>query len=289
MGIVVACRCGQAFEADLYLAGKVVQCPACRSPIAVPTPPEEVSAPTYTPRTRPAISRAAKEANESLTTILVAGGALLVVVVGLSFAIICFLKGTNPIEWSRSWWGEGNPVVETPAEADVAGPVRIATPAGALLGLPEGWGFFEYPAGKFSALLPSSPEYSETRVEGPTGNQTIFTMATTQKGHIYEATREFRTFTISRGDEAAAYEALLKKRAAEMEEGKIEDSNNANVDGRLVCDAILRGKVEGTEFRKYLRLIADGDSVLELSCRVPPGKEQPAEIKLFLGNYKLPR
>ena len=72
-----------------------------------------------------------------------------------------------------------------------------------------------------------------------------------------------------------------------MEGGKVEDSNHAMVDGRPMCDAILRGKVEGTEFRKYVRLIADGDSILELSCRVPPGKERIAEIKLFLGNYKL--
>src|SRR6185503_1619712 len=99
VGIVVACRCGQAFEADVYLAGKVVQCPACQSPIAVPTPPSEVPAATYTPRPRTTVSREEKETNESMTTILVVGIVLLMAVVGASITIVGHLRKSDPKRW----------------------------------------------------------------------------------------------------------------------------------------------------------------------------------------------
>ena len=48
------------------------------------------------------------------------------------------------------------------------------------------------------------------------------------------------------------------------------------------------GKIrENATMRMLAKCIATGDTVLELSCRVPPGKERPQDIKLFLGNYKL--
>jgi hypothetical protein len=301
VGIVVACRCGQAFEADVYLAGKVVQCPACHSPIAVPTPADEIPAPTYAPRPRTGVSREEKETNESMTTILLVGGVLLVAVVAISIVIVGYLRETDPMRWVPQIPGTPDgpgalPDEKTgakPAE-QVATPVPIAIPntssddpVVARAGLPEGWGVFEHSAGKFSALLPAAPENRESSIENLRGTQTTYALAVTQDEHLYEATREYRNFAIERGQEAAAYAAFLKRRAAEMEEGRIEASNNAIVDGRLVCDAILRGKVEGTEFRKYVRLIADGDSIFELSCRTPPGKERSTEIKLFLGNYQL--
>ena len=281
MGIVVACRCGQGFEADLDLAGKVVQCPACHSPIAVPTPAVELPVPTYTLRPRSGVSREERETKESLTTILVAAIVLLMAVFGASVTIVGYLKGTDPMQSIAI--APDPSAAQNPGAQPADGPVLIAVPGG----LPEGWGIFEHSAGKFSALFPSPPDYSDTEIGSVVGTQTIFAMLATKNEHIYEASREFRTFTISRGQEAAVYEALVKKRAAELEYGIIEGSNKVNVDGRLVCDAILRGKVEGVEFRKYLRIIAADDWVLELSCRVPPGKERPADIKLFLGNYKL--
>ena len=281
MGIVVACRCGQGFDADLDLAGKVVQCPACHSPIAVPTPAVELPVPTYIPRPRSGVSREERETKESLTTILVAAIVLLMAVFGASVTIVGYLKGTNPMQSIAI--APDSSAAQNPGAQPADGPVPIAVPGG----LPEGWGIFEHSAGKFSALFPSPPDYSDTEIGSVVGTQTIFAMLATKNEHIYEASREFRTFTMSHGQEAAVYDALLKKRAAEMEGGRIEGSNNARVDGRLVCDAILRGKVEGTEFRKYLRIIAADDWVLELSCRVPPGKERVPDIKLFLGNYKL--
>ncbi|MCE9528257.1 MAG: hypothetical protein K8R36_19620 [Planctomycetales bacterium] len=43
MSIVVSCKCGQSFAAMPHLAGTVVACPVCRSPISIPLP-----SPTYT-------------------------------------------------------------------------------------------------------------------------------------------------------------------------------------------------------------------------------------------------
>jgi hypothetical protein len=294
VGIVVACSCGQAFEADLYLAGKVVQCPSCRSPLAVPSPADDVPATTYVPRQRSGLTREAKEANESLTTILVVGGVLLFAVVGISIGILCFVKGANPLLWARTAWeepaGAGN-IAPDPSPAAPAGPIAVAssptTATPTLTGLPEGWIFSEHPMGRFSALLPDFPTTSEQTFESLTGSQTSYTLAVTKENHVFEATRAFRRWNIEQGQEAATYDGLLKKRASELEGGKIEGSHQAMVDGRLVCDGILRGKFEGTEVRKYVRFIATGDSVFELSCRVPPGHERAADIKLFLGNYKL--
>ena|GEM_PF-5659562 len=281
MGIVVACRCGQGFEADLDLAGKVVQCPACHSPIAVPTPAVEPPVAAYVPRTRPALSPEERETNESFAIILGVGIVLLIAVIGVSITIVGYLNGSDPRRWVNMAAEPSTPQNSGARPADAIPP--LATPGE----LQEGWRFFEHPEGKFSAMLPSPPDSSETKVGSLAGTQTIYAMLATKNEHIYEASREFRAFTMSRGQEEAVYDVLLNKRAAEMGGGRIEGSNNAMVDGRLVCDGILRGKVEGTEFRKYIRIIAADNWVLELSCRVPPGKERPADIKLFLGNYKV--
>lgn len=281
MGIVVACRCGQAFEADLYLAGKVVQCPACNSPIAVPTPAVEPPVAAYVPRTRPALSPEERETNESFAMIMGVGIVLLMAVIGVSITIVGYLRGSDPLQSIAI--APDTRAVEDPGAQPADSLIAIAVPGG----LPEGWGVFEHSAGKFSALFPTPPDYSDTNIGSVVGTQSIFSMQATKHEHIFEASREFRTFTISRGQEGAVYETLLKRRAAEMEGGRIEGSNNVTLDGRLTCDGILRGKVEGTEFRKYLRIIAADNWVLELSCRVPPGKERPADIKLFLGNYKV--
>ncbi len=296
MGIVVACRCGQAFEADLYLAGKVVQCPACRSPLSVPSPPADIPAPTYIPRQRSGLSREAKEATESLTTILIVAGVLLFAVVGISIAILCFVKGTNPIEWTKKSWDEQTKPAENltvpPAQAIPAGPVPVASSAAspaapAAIGFPEGWIFSEHPTGRFSSLMPDFPSTSEQTVESLTGSQTSYTLAVTKEEHVFEATRELRRWSIEKGREPAAYDDLLKKRASELDGGKIEGTHQAMVDGQLVCDGILRGKMEGAEVREYIRMILSGDTFFKLTCRVRPGKERPADIKLFLGNYKL--
>lgn len=281
MAIVVACRCGQAFEADLYLAGKVIQCPACRSPLAVPSPPVEPTSPTHVPRERTGLSREAREANESLTSILVVGGVLLFAVFFISVGILCYVKGGNPLLWAEKAWNE-RPVASAP-EAESAGPVPVTSSAPVF---PNGWRFFEHEAGKFSALLPDYPDTSVQTEEGFSGTQTSYELTARQYEHVYQAIREFRRWRIEKDQEPAAYDALVNKRVSELVGGKIEGSHQTTVDGRLVCDAILSGKFEGTEVRKYVRFIATGDTVLELSCRVPPGKERPQDIKLFLGNYK---
>ncbi|MFN0017129.1 MAG: hypothetical protein ACKVP0_02650 [Pirellulaceae bacterium] len=291
MAIVVACRCGQAFEADDWLAGKVVQCPACRSPLAVPTP-VAAAAPVYVPRPRSTVSHEDREAALSLITILVVAAVILMVVVGLSIGLVCYLKGTNPVSWLER---PPAPLPEQrtidspataqplPAQPEPAGPM----PPPAISGLPLGWNFYKHPSAGFSALLPNSPSFIERNIETAGADTTVFILAVTQNDHHYEASREFRSYSIAPGQEAAAYEALLSRRTAELEDGKVEGSNNATVDGRLVCDAILRGSEEGREYRKYLRLIVSGKSLFQLSCRVPPGSERPAEIKAFLGNYRL--
>lgn len=38
MPIPVTCRCGQSFAAGDHLAGRTVQCPKCKSPLAIPAP-----------------------------------------------------------------------------------------------------------------------------------------------------------------------------------------------------------------------------------------------------------
>lgn len=116
----------------------------------------------------------------------------------------------------------------------------------------------------------------------------MFLLTLTQNGHVYEASREIRSYRIPAGGEEAAYESLLRVRAREMEEGMIEGSKNATVDGRLVCDAILRGTEESKPIRKYLRIIVSGDTIFQLACTVPPGSESSDSIKIFLGNYQLP-
>ncbi len=299
MGIVVACRCGQAFEADLYLAGKVVQCPVCRSPLVVPTPVAEAPQ-AYVPQSRLAVSRQPNEATELIVKILVSGVVLLVVVVGLTITILCYLPGSNPIKALREqgkrerearWEDRARAWSKEP---EAAGPVSSSTPSGSVLsspaapaGVPNGWSYYEHSAGKFSAMLPAAPQFMERKLESLLGDQTSYFMTVADNEHVYEASREVLTYAIDSGKEAAAYDLQLRKRSAEWEGSKIEGSNNTTVDARPICDAILRGNEEGTEFRKYIRLVASGDSIFEFSCRVPLGRERHADIKLFLGNYKL--
>jgi hypothetical protein len=292
VAIVVACRCGQAFEADAWLAGKVVQCPACRSPIAVPSPVAEMT-PAYVPRPPPAVSRESREAAESMVTFLAAGVVIFVVVMGLSVGVVLYLKGKRPgTGFEKSLTAErnvaGTPAASQPPAAEAGLVTSKSVPASPPpTALPSGWSFYEHATGRFSAAFPDLPSTLERRIEATSGDTTTFVLTLTQGEHVYEASREFRSYTIPSGREAPAYEALLRMRAGEMEEGKVEGSNNTTVDGRLVCDAILRGKVEGKEVRQYLRLIVSGDSVFQLSCTVPPGSELPADIKVFLGNYQL--
>ncbi|MGI8982450.1 MAG: hypothetical protein ACR2FY_24725 [Pirellulaceae bacterium] len=298
MAIIVACRCGQAFEADAWLAGKVVQCPTCNSPIAVPTPtPETPTAPP--PRPRSAVSREDKEATESVMIFLVVGAVILVVVLCLSTFIFVYLKGSNP-----STWLERSPESEQRVSGATAAPQAPSAPAAPapapvpslvapiehpspVAGLPDGWRLFEHPTARFSALLPDAVDIIERKTQNLAGENTAYILAASQGDHVYKASREFRTYKIDPGQEAAAYEALVRMRVAEMEGGTVEGTANAMIDGRLVCDARLRGSEEGHEFRTYIRLIAADDWVLELSCRVPLGQERPAEIKAFLGTYRL--
>lgn len=54
MPIPVTCRCGQSFAAGDHLAGRTVQCPKCKSPLAIPSPqaaaaPSPFSAPGAPP------------------------------------------------------------------------------------------------------------------------------------------------------------------------------------------------------------------------------------------------
>ena len=183
VGIVVACRCGQAFEADLYLAGKVVQCPACRSPIAIPTPaPELPPSASYIPRPRTVVSRESRDATESITKILVAGGVLLVMVLGLSVGIMCYLQGTNPVKWIAELGEQGKKEREARAAARAAlageqsssspldGPIPASGPA-TISGLPEGWGTFTHQEGKFSVIFPAGPESIDRDVESVAGVQ----------------------------------------------------------------------------------------------------------------------
>ena len=298
MSIIVACRCGQAFEADTWLAGKVVQCPTCNSPIAVPTPtPETPAAPL--PRLRSAVSREDKEAAESVMISLVVGAVILVVVLCLSAFIFVYLKGSSP-----STWFEASPARErqSPPNAasqqstsELSGPAPAATPSTAgpigrpsgIAGLPESWLLWEHPTARFSALLPGTLEMIEKKTQTLAGENIAYILAGSQGDHAFEASREFRSYKITPGQEAATYDALIKQRVAETEGGMVEGTANAMIGGRLVCDARLRGRLEGEEFRYYIRLIAADDWVMELSCRVPPGKERPAEIKAFLGTYRL--
>lgn len=309
VSIVVACRCGQAFEADGWLAGKVVQCPACRSPIAVPTPVEDTG-PVYVPRQRPTAPRESNEAATSIVTFLAAALVIFVVVLGLSVGVVCYLKGTHPLAWSEKPTLPKTTVVETPASPSPsaqAGPVPATTtpstppvhefsPAAPAPSerppiatqLPSGWNFYDHPTGGFSAAFPDLPSTLERTIEATSGDSTVFLLTLTQNSHFYEASREIRSYSIPSGGEAAAYESLLKMRAREMEDGKVEGSKNATVDGKLVCDAILRGTEDGKTVRKYLRLIVSGDSVFQLACTVPPGSESSDSINTFLGNYWLP-
>lgn len=315
VGIVVACRCGQAFEADAWLAGKVVQCPACRSPIAVPTPVVETG-PVYIPRQRPAVSAESNETAASIVTFVAAALVIFVVVLGLSLGLVWYLKGTHPLASSKVPEPQERRVNETPAvtqpppavarpvpsasipsgpaptaispaakSPSAANPVQRTPPRG---NLPSGWNFYDHPTGGFSAAFPTSPTILERMIQATAGDSTMFLLTLTQNGHVYEASREIRSYRIPAGGEEAAYESLLRVRAREMEEGMIEGSKNATVDGRLVCDAILRGTEESKPVRKYLRIIVSGDTIFQLACTVPPGSESSDSIKIFLGNYQLP-
>lgn len=51
MTIAVRCRCGQRFAAQPHLAGKVVPCPSCQSPIVIPTASAPVAAVPVRPQT----------------------------------------------------------------------------------------------------------------------------------------------------------------------------------------------------------------------------------------------
>ena len=95
MAILVAFRCGQAIEADDWLAGKVVQCPVCRNPLVVPTPVD--APPQYVPRTVPTVSRESRETAESMGTFLVAGVVIFLVVLGLSVGIVVYIRWKNPV------------------------------------------------------------------------------------------------------------------------------------------------------------------------------------------------
>jgi hypothetical protein len=294
VGIVVACRCGQAFEADAWLAGKVVQCPSCHSPIAVPTPVPEAT-PAFVPRPRAAVSRQTREATESVAALLLAGVAILMAVLGISTTIICYLNGWNPLGQMKNIWEVEEQTPQHSAEPELVGPVPITGPdtAGSVPaqlppgGSPEGWRFFEHPTARFGALLPGSIEVIERTIETVAGDNVFFILAASQEDHYYEASRQFRTFKIAPGGESITCDAIIKKRVEELVGGKIEATASATIDGRLVCDARIHGNTEGMEVRKYLRLIAFDDSVFELSCRVPPGKERSAEIEAFLRNYRL--
>jgi hypothetical protein len=51
--IPVTCRCGQSFAAGDHLAGRTVQCPKCKSPLAIPAPQAAASAPPSGPAPQP--------------------------------------------------------------------------------------------------------------------------------------------------------------------------------------------------------------------------------------------
>ena len=52
MPIPVTCRCGQSFAAGDHLAGRTVQCPKCKSPLAIPAP-QAASTPLSGPAQQP--------------------------------------------------------------------------------------------------------------------------------------------------------------------------------------------------------------------------------------------
>ena len=230
---------------------------------------------------------------------LVVGAVILVVVLCLSLFIFVYLKGSNPSTWfERSPTGEQQVPGTTAAPQPPSAPAAPASPPvpslvppiehpSPVAGLPDGWLLFEHPTARFSALLPGSLEVKERRTQNLAGEQVAQILAASEGDHYYEASREFRSYKIAPGQEAATYDALVKKRVEAIEEGQVEGTANTMIDGRLVCDARLRGIQEGQVFRTYIRLIAADDWVLELSCRVPPGKERPAEINAFLGTYRL--
>jgi len=296
VGIVVSCRCGQGFEADAWLAGKVVQCPVCRSPIVVPTPVADVEAPaTYIPRPRTA-TKEEKETAESVTTLLVGGGIILVLVAMLSVFIVFYVRGIDPVALTTNIRNQGKlvqePVIKgAPDVPSVAVPGATSTlmhpPIATPSGLPEGWAYHEHPAGRYSVLLPAAPEIVERKEEDLLGEKTFYTMVVSQDEHLFEVSRDFKEFNVIPDQIPTVYSTLVGLRQGEMDGGLLEGSNTTMVDGRLVCDAILRGKVDGIEYRKYIRLLVSGNYLFELSCRVPPGKERPTDIKLFLGNYRL--
>ncbi|MCE9529424.1 MAG: hypothetical protein K8R36_25525, partial [Planctomycetales bacterium] len=254
MSIFVACRCGQAFEADAWLAGKVVQCPACHSPIAVPTPAAE-AAPVYVPRPRPALTHEARETAQSLITILVVAAVILIVVVGLSISLVGYLKGTNPVAWFERLPTREKPVSAPPAETQpsstLAGPVPATPPAAAAAtatsagNLPSGWKFYDHTDGRFSALFSESPSTQEQTVETAGGDTTRFILVVTQYDHVYEASRQIRSYSIAPGNEETAYAAILSRQASELEGCKVEGSKYTTVDGKKVCDAIIRASEDG--------------------------------------------
>lgn len=303
MGIVVACRCGQAFEADAWLAGKVVQCPVCRSPLVVPTPIE--APPQYIPRPVSPVARESREATESMWTFLVAGVVIFVAVLSFSVGIVGYIRWKNPTASIPAASPAASPA---PATSDppmpggtVAATSPIATPNAAqavepspvtassvesTIPIPTGWSRYQHSVARFSAILPAPPEVIVRKVENLADNRTVHILTATQDEHVYEASREFRPFSVASGEEGFAYDVLARSRAAEIE-GSILRSENLTVADRPIRDVILQGTVDGVQVRKYLRLIVHGDSVLELSCLVPMGKERASDIGAFLANYTM--
>ena len=287
MGIVVACRCGQAFEADLDLAGKVVQCPVCRSPLVVPTPTPPDPSPSYVPRRYvSAISRESSEAAQSVGTFLVAGVVIFLLVLGLSAGIVGYIRWNHLLAKV--------PSLPTTAPAAAAGPVPVAGRAApsadhSVAGntaVPQGWTRYDHPTARYSVVLPAPPEIIDRTLESPAGDRVFHIFTSVQNEHAYESCREFRASKIVNGQENETYDALAKRRSDEIG-GSILRSENIHVNGRPVRDVVLQGTLDGIQVRQYLRLIARDDSVLELSCRVPAGKERAAEIGGFLANFRM--
>ena len=305
MAILVACRCGQAIEADAWLAGKVVQCPVCRNPLVVPTPTE--APPPYVPRSVPTVSRESRETTESVVTFLVAGAVIFLVVLGLSVGIVVYVRWKNPAAnvptapdpsssaplipsaptpSGQLTRGDAAAGGTTPLAVPSGVPANTAPPAQALAAIPADWNSFDHPTARFSVILPGAPELSEERIETLVGYRTSHSLTSVQEEHVYEACREFPPYRILDTEIADAYASVAARRAEEIS-GSIVRSENLRVDGRLINDLVLQGTVDGVPVRQYMRLIAVRESVLQLSCRVPTGKERAADIAAFLANYKV--
>lgn len=306
MGIFVGCRCGQAFEADLWLAGKVVQCPACNSPIVVPSPPAQAEAPTYVPRPRPFQSTETRELSQSVATFIVAGVVILMIVIGISIGIVLFIK-SGPVDplaslpaFPTTQPNPGNtsslpatgelipatPEGDTPLAPGVNRQPSPLTPLSSTGNIPSGWMHYEHPSARFTVILPDPPEVIQRTVEDVREDAVYHVLTATQSDHVFAAARTFRGQQIPPQDEAAIFDTLASVRADEIG-GSILRSENLVQNGRQVRDLILQGEVEGSPVRKYMRLIIHGNSIFELSCQVPTGKERAGQIGAFLSNYRV--